>query len=133
GGAAHILSRLERPPAAGTRLPAGVQLIAFEIEVGSHQLFFEFLGFLSRLGISFRQGNALRWGVSGWVLLFSHCLPAPCRRHLSVSSVPVNGRCGWSHLMVKDAPNAGNALTRPGGIRGRPADRENLVCCRSQP
>jgi hypothetical protein len=48
-GAAHVLSRLDFSPAARTRLPAGVQLIAFEVGVGRQQVLVGLLHVVSRL------------------------------------------------------------------------------------
>ena len=103
GGAADILSGLEGPAAAGTRLPAGVQLIAFEIEVGSHHLFFEFLDFLSRLEINLRRGNVLRWAVRAWFLFISHCGQLPVAGTFGGLPFVMRAVCGWSHPMVKNA------------------------------
>jgi hypothetical protein len=59
----HILSRLERSPAARTSLPAGVQLIAFENGVGTHQMFLGILHVVSRLDARQRQIDPFRWVV----------------------------------------------------------------------
>ncbi len=79
-GAPHIVFRTYDAPATRTSLPAAVQLVAFEIRVGTQEMFLGILDIVSCLDARQRKVSTFGRAVRTWRLLVSHCRPASfCR------------------------------------------------------